>query len=521
MSLELIKDSIRVSQLIGEESNQTVIENDIIVPDVKPDVANILLSDGDIFVNSAEAMQDKILINGTICYKILYVSDNAEGEIKSIVNNSSFSYAIDVQNARQGMKCLTNCEIEHIECDILNGRKIGVKAILAVSGKVYTVIEQEITRDLGGLDDIQVLRDKTEMNAYIGDVNIGCTVKENMEVPAGKPTIREILRNDVKISGKDFKVGENRIIAKGEINVATLYIGDDEEGSIQFMEHEIPFTQFIDLDGVDESSICDVDLRISGVQFDAGEDNDGELRLLNGEFALNMFASAYEKRSIEVIEDAYSPFVNVILEKEIFRSEEVAAENHGQVAIKDNLYVEENQPEITELFNVISKPSLSECKVMDDKVIVEGVVKNSLLYLANDNEQPIYCNQQDIPFKQAVDVKGLKADMGCEVSLEIDHCNYSMLTGREVEIRLVVMVSVKAFANISIPLIARVSESAIENKKFASRPSITIYFAQPGDTLWKIAKKYYITIDDIQNANNLTERDSILTGQQIIIPRKL
>lgn len=521
MALELIKDKIRVSQLIGEDSIQTVIENDIIVPDVKPDVANILLADGDIFVNNVEAMQDKILVNGTIGYKILYLSDGAEREIKSIVNNSSFSHAIDIQNSRQGMKCMAICDIEHIECNILNGRKIGVKVILGISGKVYNIIEQEITRDLGGLDDIQVLREKSEMNVYIGDVNVGCTVKEAMEVPAGKPTIREILRTDVKISGKDFKVAENRIIAKGELNAATLYIGDDEEGSIQFMEHEIPFTQFVDLDGVDESSISDVDLRISGLQLETGEDSDGELRILNGEFSLDIFASAYEKRSFDVIEDAYSPSVKVTLEKEIFRTEEVAAENHGQVVIKDNILVEEDQPEITELFNVISKPSLSECKVIDDKVIVEGVVKNSVLYLANNREQPIYCNQQELPFKQSVDVKGIKADMSCEVSLEIDHCNYSMLSGREIEIRLVVMATVKAFANVSIPLIARINESSIDDKKYTNRPSITIYFAQPGDTLWKIAKKYYITIDDIQNVNNLTDRDLILPGQQILIPRKL
>ena len=521
MSLELIKDTIRVSQLIGEDSSQTVIENDIIVPDVKPDVANILLSDGDIFVNNAEAMQDKILINGTICYKILYVSDDAEGEIKSIINNSNFSYAIEVQDARQGMRSIVNCDIEHIECQILNGRKIGVRAIIGVSGKVYSVIEQEITRDLGGLDDIQVLREKAEMNAYLGDVNVSCTLKEAMEIPAGKPTIREILRNDVKISGKDFKVAENRIIAKGELNVATLYIGDDEEGSIQFMEHEIPFTQFIDLDGVDETSVCDIDLRLSGLQFEAGEDNDGELRILNGEFTLNIFASAYDKRSIEVIEDAYSPSVKVTLEKEIFSTEEVAAESRGQVVIKDNILVEGDQPEITELFNVISKPSLSECKVMDDKVVVEGVVKNSVLYLANDNQQPIYCNEQEIPFKQTVDVKGIKADMSCEVSLEIDQCNYSLVSGKEIEIRLVIMVTIKAFTNISVPFIARINESSIDDKKFNSRPSFTIYFAQTGDNLWKIAKKYYITINDIQSANSLTDRDVIMPGQQVIIPRKL
>ena len=112
--------------------------------------------------------------------------------------------------------------------------------------------------DIKDMDDVQILKENIKMNSYIGENTTNCSIKESLEVPAGKPSIREILRNDIKISGKDYKITDNKIAAKGELNISTLYIGDNEEQGIQFMEHEIPFTEFIDLPGINEDSICEL-----------------------------------------------------------------------------------------------------------------------------------------------------------------------------------------------------------------------------------------------------------------------
>ncbi len=50
MSLELVKEAVRLNQTVGEDSTQTIVENDIIVPDIKPDIVRILLLDGDVFI---------------------------------------------------------------------------------------------------------------------------------------------------------------------------------------------------------------------------------------------------------------------------------------------------------------------------------------------------------------------------------------------------------------------------------------------------------------------------------------
>lgn len=521
MALELIKETIKVNRVIAEQWTQAVFENDIIVPDVKPDIARILLLDGEAFINNAESLQDRVNVDGVILFKILYISDDEAQSIKSINTNVNFTQSLDITDARQGMKCKLNCEIEHIEQTLLNGRKINIKTIIKMGGKVTEEAEMDVANDLRGMDDIQVLKEGAKINYYLGSNKINYIIKESMEIPPSKPIIREILRSDVKISGKDYKITENKVIVKGDLNISTLYIGDDEERNIQFMEHEIPFTQFIDLEGTDENTICDVGYQVLDSRFEAEEDSDGELRFLNGEVSLNLSIEGYNKTKIDIIDDAYSTSVRLNIEKQPFRVDEVWVENKSQAIIKDVIVIGAESPEIAEVFNVLCKPSMTSCKLVDDKVVVEGVVNNNVLYLAGNSEQPVFCNKQEIPFKHTIDIKGIKPEMECDTNLDIEHCNYSMISATEVEIRVVIGVHIKVMDQVSIPLITKAVEAPEEDKKRAPQPSIIVYFSQQGDTLWNIGKRYLTTISDLQKMNDLVDRDNIVPGQQILIPRRI
>lgn len=520
MSLELVKESIKINNLIGEDTARTIVEHDIIVPDTHPDAARILLLDGEVYEKSSEVLQDKVTVNGAIRYKILYISDDESHKVRSINTSSDFSYSIDVLNARYGLRANVKNEIEHIDYEILYGRKIKVKSIVKSDVKVSEEVENDFVNGINGIEDIEALTENIEVNSTLGESNAYCNVNESIEIPTGKPSIKEILRNDIKIVGKDFKVSDDKIIAKGDLNILTLYIADDEENSIQFMEHELPFTQFIDLPGVNDNCECEVDYKVINYSFKAGEDSDGELRILNAEVELMLKAQAFERKRVEILADAYSLSRKLTLEQKPFKANKILGKEKNQINIKETVYIDGDNPEIAEVFNVLSKPSLSEYNVGNGDVTIEGVINNSILYLANNSEQPISCYNCEIPFKQSIEIKDINPRMNCEVELEVEHCNYSMISANEVEIRAIINVYLKVIDTVEKPLVTKATENPLEEKRSES-PSLTIYFSQPDDDMWKIAKKYYTTVDNIKKINNLSDEDKILPGQQIIIPRKL
>jgi len=521
MSLELVRESARVSRVTGEDSAQTIVENDIIVPDINPDVSRILIIDGEVIEKSAQATQDKILVDGSIRYKILYISDGSEQEIKSINTFTDFSHGIDVINAKSGMKPSVKYDIEHIDYEILNGRKINIKTILKLNARVYEDVVQDIVNDLRGAGDIQLLKDSVEVSCYLGENTVNHAINEMLEIPAGKPSIKEILRSDVKITGKDYKTADNKVIVKGDIDILTLYIGDNEERSIEFMEHEMPFTQFIELDGIAENTVCEVDYKVLNYSFNPSEDSDGELRILNGEVELNIKAQATELRKVDLVSDAYSLSTDIRIETQPFKMNKLLGREKNQIVLKEIITVDGNSPDISEVFNVLCKPLLSDIRIVNGMVSIEGIVNNSILYVANNMEQPVYCYYTELPFRYNLEIKELKSDMRCEVDLEVEHCNYSMVSSNEVELRIVLNSYARIFEQVETSLITKITDNPADEKKKAAYPSITIYFSQPGDTVWKIAKKYSTTMDDLRKINEISEGEEIVPGMQVIIPRKV
>ena len=50
---------------------------------------------------------------------------------------------------------------------------------------------------------------------------------------------------------------------------------------IEFMEHEIPFTEVIDAEGANENCICDAEFALCQTDFALRSDTDGDMRLLD------------------------------------------------------------------------------------------------------------------------------------------------------------------------------------------------------------------------------------------------
>jgi len=520
MSLELLKEALKVNNLLGEDTIQTVIENDIIVPDTKPDIARVLLLDGDVFVTGSDTGTDRVVVSGCIACKILYISDDETKSVKGITPNIPFSYTSDIQGVRSGMKCRAKGIIEHMDYTLLNGRKINVKTILSVNCKVNDEVEREIASGILGLDDIQALKDTVVLNTYLGSNKVNFIIKEDLDLPSSKPAISEILRNDVKISGKDFKVAEGKVFVKSDIGISSLYIADDEARTMQFMENELAFTQFVELEDVNDDTIINVDYDLIDYKIEAVEDSDGELRNIRAEIGLNIYVDGFCQKTVEVLSDAYSPKSKITLERQQLNLDEIFSENKSQIVIKDTVDLYECSPEVAEIFNVLCKYNVSETRIEDNKIIIEGSVDNNILYLANNEDQPVFCLKKEIPFRHEVDIKGINSSMNSDISLELEHCNYSMISSDQVEIRAVIGVDTRVETKKIVPIINKANESLLDGNRPLSMPSVIIYITQSGDSLWKIAKKYGSTVDTLMKINNLSEKDILMPGQQIIILKK-
>lgn len=521
MSVKFAREAVKTKKCVSRGSTRIIVENDLIVPDVKPDVGRILFAGGDAFVTSAEVDNGKVFIEGILRYNILYTEDSQQQYTYSLNTNMDFSHTMDVPGVSAGMEARVKLDVEHIDCRFINGRKINVKTILGIRSSITEEKEFYFLSGVEEGNDIQVLKRSMTLNRFIGSSKAVCTVEDSIEIPSGSPSIKEILRNDIKITNVEYKAADNKIIVAGQANVLTMYACDDKERSIKIVEHEIPFTQLVDLPGIEEGYDVETGYEVRNYIFEPVEDEDGELRLINGGTDIGIWVSASAKEDMDVMVDTYGLRTELGMEKMVAKTEEYFPCKRSQVILKDTLTLDNNFPEIVEIINVFGKPVLSEYELEENRVAIKGIINNHVLYYSDDREHPVCCIRMDTPLNYMLEMDDIKPGMECEIDLDVEHINYSMISGRDVEVRLVVGVNAKLHNEAEHTLVENIIEKPPgEERAVQAIPSITIYFTREGDTLWDIAKKYRSTCEDIANENKIENTASIPSGMQVFISRK-
>ncbi len=511
--MKLIKDAISINETVYRDFSEVAVEGDIIVPDVKPDILKILQVDANSSISGKQLQNGYMTISGKVNLKILYIPDKADEAVKSIVTAFDFSHRIENSKISDDMQVFTECDVAKVDFSLLNSRKLNVKTSVVVECSAMRNKNIEVVTDIENDTYTEVA--KTPFNVYnvLSDTEEEFVVKDSLEVPSGKMSIKDVLKVDCRISDKELKAVTGKIVGKGIVNVCVLYVG--ESGNIEFMELDIPFTEVFGAPEVTENSKCEIYYSIADVYYEVCEDSDGDNRVVNLEILVSAQVRAGDNLTMEIVNDFYCPGFETRLKRESNTLSSVVYQTGTQNTLREIIAVDASLPQITGVYNVITKAYMTKTAVANGKISAEGVVDCYILYLADNVDNPVFSYKKEIPFSYVIDAPNCTAGMNCEINADVEHSSYSLNMANEVELRCILALDVKVFDEKMIELIsdAEVTELSSEQKM-----GIVIYFVQKGDSLWKIAKRYCVAVEDIVKMNNIDPEAQLMVGQQLIIP---
>lgn len=542
MGVILTKELVRVDQVVGEDRAQAVVEGTIMLPEGKPDIERVISADAQLDTESLEtdildAKIGKVIVEGNIDVNIMYVGDVPSGAqpVHFVEGQVDFSFFVKIPGVRKNMDVRVKAKIEHVQYsfDPNRPREVKVRIIVMFFVKVTRRIEIEIVIDATGPADLQILRKTLRIEDVIGEAMAQNIVKSDASVPTEKPDIEEIIKVEATAKETETKIIDNKIIIEGVLEVGILYVAVAPEGEprqpVHFMEAEIPFTQFVEIPGAREGMSKFVRVEVEHVK---GRRKDA--RTVTIEAILKVKAKIFETRIMEVIIDIFSPSEKLEVEKTRLRLDQVIGEDENEIVIKDVLEVPPQKPPIEQIYRTNCKAKVTEARIIDDKVIVEGVLTLETLYVAEVApglpQQPLHFVEHEVDFTTFVEIPGAKEDMMLDFDVIVEHCSSSMVPNdpRRFEVRAVLGLFAKVTEMIQIDIVVNVIEpeeeekeeekKPEEKKKPEQKPSMTIYIVQRGDTLWAIAKRYNVTIEAIVSTNNIVNPDNIMPGQQLVIP---
>ena len=77
------------------------------------------------------------------------------------------------------MNELIKTKLKSIECKVINGRKIGIKATLEVEIEIYSSDELEIINEIKDMENIEVLKQELNVNSLTVDFVYDVIVEKN------------------------------------------------------------------------------------------------------------------------------------------------------------------------------------------------------------------------------------------------------------------------------------------------------------------------------------------------------
>ena len=517
---ELVKEQVFLDQSVGREEVQIMLEGDLIVPDTKPDMAVLLQTEEKVIIDRTESSADRVNYVGRLEISLLYVAKASDKSVHSIALSRAIDDFLNLEGVNKDTWVRAKAEIANIDYRVVNDRKVNYRAIVNVSAIAEKSDAHDMVVHIHDVPENQLLKTNLNINRSIDHKIDRFLVKDQISIPASKPNIRDVLQAAVTITNQDVRLQSGQMVLSGELLVTTLYRGDTDDSLIEFIETEIPFNGAIEVSGAQDDMFADVHLQALDHHITIRPDDDGEDRLLEIEASVGVEAKVYSTETLSILEDAYSTNQQLSLTKTQIRVPRIVCHNRNQTPVKDVVALGTSSPDMLQVFRVKGQAHMDDVKILDDKIVVEGAINTDILYVAGNDDTPLSSYRTVIPYRQVIEAKGALPDMRVNVDTSIDHVAFNMLSPRETEVRFQLTFNTQVVEEEETNIIGNIEFTDLDPETLANQASMTVYIVQPGDTLWKIAKRYNTPLDELIAINDIEHPSRIVPGQKLLILKK-
>ena len=475
------KENIKIRKKDCEFVKNIQIVGDILIPDTKPDIINIVGTNGMGMLKRVDILNARISFDGVWSGTLIYLSDL--GEIRTLSVNLDFSDNIENEKIKANDDIEYVLKQKNIEVRILNERKINIEVNLELLICDYKIDEIQIITKLGDDDtDIQKLEKIISVKEFLNNSFTKTDVNEDISFPENGKNV-DILKKDIFISSVEKKISYNKILAKAEANIRILYLCDNEIKS------------FLEIENVKDENLIDLNYEIRKFVV---TDSISDKGILNFDIEYEVSCNLYNEKQITIIEDLYSLNNDIKYSKKYVNMECIEKCNNEIFEYTEKIGIDD----LKEVYDY--DYSLKKMKQATSNTIECAIILD--IYYCKTEKNNLMQKSIEIPFIINTDslVSDLKIE-ACEIKSvnEEYNCNFK----------------IKCIENVKYENVSLLNECEIVECENKESFSMTIYFVKPNDTIWNIAKKFKVSQDNLLKLNKLSTPQSIMPGEKLYIMR--
>ena len=503
--MSYLKNFIPINRTVCTKKSEASAEAEVLLPDYYPPVMRIVRAEAVPFIRTETVYGDKLAVEGNVEFRVLYQSD--EGNLNSFFYKAPFSHSADISEMKNAVPTAA-AELDFKDIRALSPQKLSLRASVLLSVSAAPGEETEILSDDGKADgNIATLSSEETFCRQIG--NVSKTLRHSGEISLEKrPAMERIIRYDIVYSDTDMKPMGKKTLVKSDMTLKIVYLSPDIKKPA-FIEEKTVISQSFDIEIPDENAKAVILPKVADCRFDLKENSEGKITAVEYSTETAVSFSLFEEKTATIITDAFGIGKEIEVEKSEIFPEKIALQ-------KQSISFEEIAEigDFSEIFDVSAAAVNKEATFDKENHISQfgGEFLVNILYADKDGE--IVSADRKIPFslkRDAEDCVSARQTLNLEVSSV-------KFEPAEKEIRLSIDCSVSGavFLSQKREVITGISEK--EEKPEDDGTNLVLYYAQKGEKLWDIAKKYRTLPEKISEENGISG-SFIEEERMIFIPR--
>ncbi len=505
-------ESVWINEVIFDDNLEQSVELEHLLPDYCPSIFKVLKCKLTPKITSERIAGEKLHLNITVGIKVVYVAEESN-EIRTVEQKMVFSKTADLHTEPEHPTITVEPKCDYVNCRVVNPKRLDIRGAIRLHCTVTDQkCKQVLSHATGG--GIQMKKDAVMTSGVKKTASKQFTVREELEIGAGKPAVGTILSSEAVCVVSNVKVIANKVICKGEATIRTLYLPEEGEGKKpERIENTVLLSQIMDLPGVEEGHICVVDLKATDLNINIREDAAGEKKVLGIELTVLADCVAEESRLIETVCDLFSTCYETERIAERVKLESPIGILNEITICKETLDFPGDQ--ISCIYDVRCEDAGGHITCEKGKICLSGNLNIEIL--AMDQEMIPCVLERNIPYtyeleSASVDENTLFRYCACILSV-----GYNIVEENRIELRIEWKTAGCLYRITVCDVITDLSLNTEMPKRRKDNVALKLYFADEGESVWEIAKQYNTCVDSIISDNALP-CDRITKRGMVLIP---
>ena len=134
--MEVIKKNIHMDRIKAQAVMQFAVEDDVNIPDSKPDVHMLNLEKGELVFDEIKPGADVVNLRGYLSYVLLYHTVESGSSLVSLQGRIAVDERMHMQGVSPSDYVRLETEVEDLTVSMIHSSKINIKSMKTVSANV-------------------------------------------------------------------------------------------------------------------------------------------------------------------------------------------------------------------------------------------------------------------------------------------------------------------------------------------------------------------------------------------------